>query len=352
MNTEKFKSIFKRMTKSKNIYEATLLIENGDGSFSFNENYGDKDIDSPIIIASITKILTASCILILKEKGCLSLTDKVVDYFAPNILKGLHILKDKEYTDEITIIHLLTQSSGLPDESEESFQKSFIKEILLGDLEYSFEDLISKTKELKPHFPPQLGRKAYYSNTNFDILGKIIEKVTNLPLNQAFSKYIFEPLRLNNTYLPISTESFIPSIYYKNNKLYRPKTVISSAASGGVVSTTRELMVLLKAFFQGTLFDRSCLNDFPIYKRIQFSFGPIRYGFGHMQIPLGGLITMFQGKGELIGHSGSTGSFAFFHPETDLYFVGDLNQMAKPAYTVRLVIQLALVNKNLDKMKK
>ena len=69
---------------------------------------------------------------------------------------------------------------------------------------------------------------------------------------------------------------------------------------------------------------------------------PIHYGAGYMKIQLGGLVTLFMGKGELLGHSGSTGSFAFYYPASDLFFVGDVNQMAKPAIPVRLVMRLAL----------
>lgn len=344
MKTDKSSSIFKKMTNSKSIHEATLLIENGDGNFCFSQNYGDKNIDSPIIIASITKMITTACILILKEKNKLLLTDRAIDYFESDILKELHILKGKDYTNEITIMHLLTQSSGLPNVYLEA-KSNIRKKMISQDIDYSFEEFITICKTVKPHFSPQSSSKAYYADINFDILGKIIEKVTNLSLDQVFRNYIFEPLGLTNTYLPISNENFIPCIYNKSNKLYRPNSLISSPASGGVISTTKELMVFLKAFFQGKLFDIDCFNEFPIYKKLQVTFAPIRYGLGHMQIPLGGISTMFQGKGQLIGHSGSTGSYAFYNPETDLYFVGDLNQMAKPTYPVRLAIQLALVNK-------
>ena len=55
-----------------------------------------------------------------------------------------------------------------------------------------------------------------------------------------------------------------------------------------------------------------------------------------------GLLKRCMGKGELLGHSGSTGAFAFYHPASDLFFVGDVNQMAKPALPVRLVMRLAM----------
>ena len=69
---------------------------------------------------------------------------------------------------------------------------------------------------------------------------------------------------------------------------------------------------------------------------------PIHYGAGYMKISLDGFVTLFMGKGELLGHSGSTGSFAFYYPASDLLFVGDVNQMAKPELPVRLVMQLAM----------
>lgn len=63
-----------------------------------------------------------------------------------------------------------------------------------------------------------------------------------------------------------------------------------------------------------------------------------------MCIPLGGLGNLFMGKGELVGHGGSTGSFAFYYPEKDVFFVGDVNQMAKPI-GIRLAMQLAMALK-------
>ncbi|MDI6720712.1 MAG: hypothetical protein QMD46_14025, partial [Methanomicrobiales archaeon] len=56
-----------------------------------------------------------------------------------------------------------------------------------------------------------------------------------------------------------------------------------------------------------------------------------------------GLATLFLGRGELIGHSGSTGSFAFYYPLKELFFVGDLNQMGNAALPVRLSLRLAML---------
>lgn len=336
----KFEKIFKRVTASPQIHEAVLLIENTDASFTFSSEYGGKSVDSPLLMASITKLFAAACILILREQGKLSFNDKLTEYFDNSILDGLHIYKGKEYSGEITIYDLIFQTSGLPDVYEET-SNNLRNRLINEDAYIGFEQLIADSKELKTHFAPQIRKRAYYADVNFDILGEIIEKITGLPLEQVYKDFIFEPLGLTHTYLPISESDFAPNIYYKDKSIHRPKFIMCSRASGGCISTAHELMLFLKAFFGGRLFDKAVLNT-PGYRKMQMTMSPMRYGCGHMQILLDGVTTLFQGKGELVGHSGSTGSFAFYYPLKDLFFVGDVNQMANPAIPVRLAMQLAM----------
>lgn len=233
-----------------------------------------------------------------------------------------------------------TQTSGLPDIYE---NKNSLKNKIIGqDFLYLFDEWINDTKLLSPTFQPCFGNKAYYADINFTILGEIIEKVTDMPLHQAFETYIFGPLELKHTFVPTMESAEIPYAYYNNQKLYRPKFLMSCGGNGSVVSTTKELMIFIKAFFKGTLFDFNTIYKNDYYRKLQLSMTPIRYGLGYMQIPLGGVSTLFQGSGHLIGHSGSTGSFAFYHPSSDLFFVGDLNQISKPSAPVRLSIQLGM----------
>ncbi len=340
MRKEKFDNIFNRTVESKNIHEAILLIENSQGDFHYSNTFGDKTIDSPILMASITKLYTTACIFILEEQKKLSLEDKISSYFEPDILKDLHVYKDNDFSNELTIIHLLTQTSGLPDiyENKNGLKDKMIEE----DIFYSFDEWINNTKLSSPAFAPYFGNKAYYADINFNILGEIIEKVTDMPLHKAFEKYIFSTLELKHTSVPTIESTEIPYAYYNNQKLYRPKFLMSCGGSGSVVSTTKELMIFIKAFFKGTLFDAKRIYEDDVYRKLQLSMTPIRYGLGYMQIPLGGISTMFQGSGYLIGHSGSTGSFAFYHPSSELFFVGDLNQISKPSAPVRLSMQLSM----------
>ncbi|OZU87023.1 hypothetical protein CIL03_18970 [Virgibacillus indicus] len=338
---QKIKKVFEKFTKNKQIHESVLLIENSGGDFSYHLEYGGKKTDTPILTASITKLFTSTCILILREQEKLSLDDKIAKYFEEDTLSSLHIYKGREYSMDLTLSNLLFHTSGLTDAIEEGSNKAK-KRAIYKDRQMSFDETITKTKQLKPHFEPDMGKRAHYANVNFDILGKVIEIVTNSTLEDVYKQFIFDPLGLKNTYLPIDEDDFVPNVYYKDTSFYIPKTIRSIRASGGCISTARELMIFIKAFFGGRLFNKTIFHELGVNNKLQAAMSPIHYGAGYMKIPLGGLVTLFMGKGELLGHSGSTGSFAFYYPASDLFFVGDVNQMANPALPVRLVMRLAM----------
>lgn len=333
--------IFGKVTKKKEIHESVLLVENIAGDFSCNLGYGGKDVDTPLIMASITKMYTATCIFILQEQEKLSLNDEITTYLEEDTVRNLHIYKGRDYSNKLTLLNLLCHTSGLRDAIEEGSHESK-KRGIYDDRQIRFQEALVKTKEIKPHFAPDMGKRAHYANINFDILGKIIETVTDLKLEEVYRQFICAPLGLKNTYLPIDEDDFIPNIYYKDTSLYRPKLLRSIRASGGCVSTARELMIFIKAFFGGKLFSHSVFHERKINHRLQASMGPIHYGAGYMKIPLGGLPTLFMGNGELAGHSGSTGSFAFYYPEKGMFFIGDINQMKNPAAPIRLVMRIAM----------
>jgi len=328
--------IFDNATRSKNVHEAVLFAENSKGDFSVNCGHGGRDINSPLFMASISKLFVTSCILILQEKKMLSLDDYLVDYFNKDDLNGLHIYKGNEYSYDLKISDLLFQTSGLPDWFEEGGTK---KQIIQEDFEVTFEEALEKTKTLKPHFSPHTRKKAFYSEMNFELLSKIIENLTEDSLATTYQDFIFTPLGLTKTYLPTNANDSIPNIYYKNESLHRPK-LLTSTSNG--ITTAGDLMLFLKGFWGGSLFSQSIFEKLSIYNKLQMSMGPIYYGGGYMQIPMKSIYTLFMGKGELIGHSGSTGSFAFYFPEKDLYFVGDFNQMANPGLPIRLLMKLAM----------
>lgn len=342
MGTDRIGRVFDSFSRLEVIHEAVLQIENTSGDFRYIREYAGKGPDAPFLAASITKMFTATCVLALERLGTLSLNYKVVEYFDDAELAGLLVIGGEDHTDKLTVSDLLFQVSGLPDAYEEGALK---QRLLREDFHISFDGLLGEVRKLKAHSLPGASTKAHYADINYDILGRIVEKATGRGLSEAYGRYIFGPLGLKDTYLPEGANDTVPGVYYKDKLLHRPEFVKSSRASGGCVSTANDLMAFLKAFFTGELFGKDMLSDVSCFRSLQPSFNPIRYGGGLMQIPLSGIYTLFLGKGELIGHCGSTGSFAFYYPLKDLYFIGDLNQMADASLAVKLVMRLAMAVK-------
>jgi CubicO group peptidase (beta-lactamase class C family) len=341
MNRPTFQKIFDSATASSRIHEACLLVENSKGDFSESFGYGGRHADSPMIAASVTKLFTTACVLQLCEQGRLSFDDTISRYFDRDLLSGLHVFKGHEYSFDLTVSDLLFQTSGLPDSFEDRKNDGILKKVILeGDTYITFEQYLDEIKSLIPRFAPNTGKKAYYANMNFDLLGEILEKITEMPLNEIYRQFIFTPLGTTKTYLPVGKKDFVPHVFYKSQRLERPKLLASCRASGGCVSTAKELITFSKAFWEGSLFDKKIFERLCIYRKVQMNKGPICYGGGYMQIPLNTPLTLFMGKGELLGHSGSTGSFAFYYPEKDLHFTGDMSQLASPASPIRLVMRL------------
>jgi len=340
MQIEKLQSIFKRAVSTKNIHEAVLLVENASGSFSYTGEHGGKKKDSPLLLASITKLFTTACILIMQEQGKLSLQDDLLKYFNDDEVKGLHSYKGQDYTSKLKLSSLLFQTSGLPDIFEEG-KNPLKKQVIEADMSVHFNEIVALTKTTPAHFVPDSKQQAHYADINFDLLGEIIERVMEMPLHQAYEQLLFLPLGLTNTYLPIADADIVPLIYYKNVAIHRPKYLKCCRASGGAISTAEELMIFIKAFFQGRLFKQEIFKQLEHYKKLQMSMFPLAYGGGYMRITLKSPLTLFMGKGELIGHSGSTGSFAYYYPEKDIFLVGDVNQLTNPSLPVKLMMQIA-----------
>ena len=114
--TEKEKSLQAVLDKSidgKKIFGTSFAIKkNGENWLGAS---GNMTIDQPYFIASTTKLFTTAIILQLRSEGKLNLDDKINKYLDVKVISGLHLYKGKDYSNELTIKHLLSHTSGLPD---------------------------------------------------------------------------------------------------------------------------------------------------------------------------------------------------------------------------------------------
>lgn len=332
-----------RVAKSKHVKGAVIRVESGDGNINWAGVAGNMgETNTQFFIASTTKLFVSALILKLHYEGKIHIDKPIIRLFEQGELAGIHVYKGTDYSGEITMRHLLAHTSGLPDyfSQKDANGKTLEKELLAGnDNEWRFADVMKQVSSMKPKFEPGKPGKAFYSDTNYQILGKILEKIYGQELQEVLRQEIFEPLELENTYLYNYNENNSPQpFYYKNTPLELPRAMSSFGPDGGIVSNADDLMVFLKAYFNGYFFPKEKLAELSDYNRIFF---PLHNGVGFMRMKTPWYFSPFAKVPEMLGHSGLSGAFAFYIPEKDIYMVGTVNQVAKPGTSFRWLIRMA-----------
>jgi len=335
----KLQKLLDKTVDRKKVFGVAVAVQSE--AESWTGAAGNLSNQSQFFIASTTKLYTTAIILKLKETGQIRLEDKISTHLGKALLAGLHLYHGVDYADSITIKHLLSQTSGLPDYFEEKKENgtSLNEDLTAGkDHPWTFEDALAISKKMTPHFVPGQKGKAHYSDTNYQLLGRIIEIVTGKSYNQALIDYIFEPLQLQHTYLYQDFQDTKPALmYYKTNPLSIPQAMASFGPDGGIVSTADELMLFLKAFFTGKLFPVEYLAEMQHWNKIFF---PLQYGVGLMRFKLPRIFSPFKPFPALIGHSGLSGAFAYYCPERNLFLTGTVNQISHPDISYKLLIKI------------
>jgi CubicO group peptidase (beta-lactamase class C family) len=342
MTTEKeksFQTILNKTVDGKKVFGTSFAIKKD--ALVWNGASGNLSIDQPYFIASTTKLFTTAIILKLRAEDKLNLDDKISNYIDKSFLSGLNIYNGKDYSEKLTIRHLLSHTSGLPDyfQGKGTNGKSLESEIIEGnDQFWTFEQSIDRTKKMLPLFAPGTKGKANYSDANFQLLGKIIETITNKSYSENCKKFIIEPLGLKKTYLyQDSTDKTPKTLYYKSNELNIPKAMTSFGADGGIVSTSTDMLVFIEAFFMGRLFPLTYIPELQVWNKIFF---PMRSGIGIHLFKLPWLFNPTGAVPYFIGHSGLSGALAYYSPKENIFVVGTVNQVAHPDISYRTMIKL------------
>lgn len=301
---------------------------------------GDLQADTPFFIASTTKLYITAAILRLVDGAALKLDAPAISFFPNGELQKIAIIHDKDFSDQITIRHLLSNTSGLPDYFEDKGPEGTIllESITSGhDQSWSFQDVLKLSKKIGSHFPPGTKNKVHYSDTNFQILGQIIAITTKKPIDLALEQLIFKPLRLTKTYVYTDPNDQKPAnLRFQKKNLLIPKAMASFKADGGIVTTNDELMIFLKSFFEGGLFSKNHLSQLYHWNDIFF---PLEYGVGLMRFKVPWIFSPLKSIPEMIGHSGLSGAFAYYCPVRGVFMTGTVNQIDNPSTSYRLLIK-------------
>ena len=300
---------------------------------------------TPYFIASTTKLFTVAMVLQLRAEGKLALSDPVVKHLGDETMAGLHSLGGYDHSREVTIEQLLSQTSGIPDyfEGKRADGTTLFGDILKADRAWDTEYALASARDMTPRFAPGTPGKAAYSDTNYQLLGALIEVVGEQSYRDALHTRIFAPLGLTETYLYDHSAHHrlgeIAAMKYGKEPLSIPQAMASFGADGSIVSTATEQVAFLQAFMNGRLFPAADLAELTAtWRKI---FYPLEYGTGIMRFALPRYMSPFQAAPEFIGHSGASGAVLFHVPAQDLYIAAYVGQVKQRSLVYQLMSHLA-----------
>ena len=309
--------------KDKSIHHATLLAYQGDRQYLV-ENKGDLTIDMPIAVASISKLYTDTIVFQLLDQGKLTYSTQLTEVLPKDLTDRL------PHAELVTVRHLIDQTSGFSnyETDRQTNGKILMDSILEEDRRVEWDEALGILSTL-PSKSSLGGKRAYYADVNAILLGKIAEAVTGKSPESLLDDAVCQPLNLQQTHWATGNESLAPT-YKRQDIVTCQQYLASQFYQGGIVTSNRELMRFIRAFFGGELFSPTHISN-PTFRSIQFH--PLRYGSGMMQLTLSPILSVFfAGVREIRGHSGITGSFAFYCPEKDIFVTGTINQFSKHPY--------------------
>ncbi len=310
---------------AKGHFNGSILIAHRDniiyqGSFGY-ANFETKDtITSSTLfpIASLTKQFTATAIMILQEKGKLSIDDKIGKYMEvpPTVY-------------DIPIKNLMNMTSGLFDYWENDVKND--KDSILK-FHYESESL---------YFPTNT--KFQYCNTNYFFLGLLIESVSGMAYNDFLTQNIFKPAGMQNTFL-YDGNIYKRVIGYDEN--LNVKDYLVTTADGGMFSTLEDLHLWDKALSENKILTKESKNI--MFNPMQLDNGEFNnYGFGwelgEKQTSL--FSHLFGSEKKIVSHAGGLAGFAAYNQYdtvNDLYFIILSNQLRPELFGLKDDVHKAL----------
>jgi D-alanyl-D-alanine carboxypeptidase len=347
------------------IEQAIVAVEAGGEAFRWVGAYEKSDSsgkalseETPFFLASIDKLYNATIAMKLSEAGRLDLDEPITTYLPPEVVRGLHRFDGIDYSESLTVRHLLTHTSGLADWLEDAPRQgtSLVNQVVeQGDREFTMEELAAWVRDrLRPHFPPQdfstSRQKARYSDTNFMLVIQIIEAVTQQPLHQVHREMLFEPLCMRQTYFPGSSWPLDPTpepiTLRVNGQPIRIPLFIRSIR--GIYGSIADSMKFMRQLVDGTVFQNhgTLLEmqknwrgfDFPRDRAaLRSPSWPVEYGIGIMRFQLPRIFTSMRLLPAVIGHTGSTGCWLLYCPEWDTLVSGSVDEVTAGALPYRTV---------------
>ncbi len=281
---------------------------------------------TPFLSASIGKLFVATATIALAERGELSLDDPITRWIDADALSGLPIEGGDASFERVTIAHLLGHRSGLPDYFAGATRDGApsVFELLVShpDRTWSRQDLLDHARD---HYAPAgaPGAQFLYSDLNYDLVGMVLEGATGDPYTLVVRREVLEPLGLTSTWY-YNVEPAPPGLasiahaWVQGTQLVGKPSTTADQAGGGLATTARDLEVFIRAIASSELVKR---ERFERFTEDAISTG-IDYGLGLWRIRPGAVFFLLDGMPELIGVSGSLGTFTYYAAAHDTASTG------------------------------
>jgi D-alanyl-D-alanine carboxypeptidase len=363
---ERLDALLDGLVAKRHVRHALLAVETADRSFGWSGARGIADpdgrpleVDDLVPIASVTKLFTSTLVHRLIEDGLIDLDASITTYLGD--IQGIHSLDDIDRTDQITVRHLLSHTSGLPDYYLDAPKEglSLHEQILRdGDRAFDLDEVVEVIRGLRPHFPPQElaagGRcKVRYADTNFQLLGGIVAAVTATSFDDALREQLLGPARLVRTFArrDVPTDDDVAAVWAGADHLDIPEVLASLGPDGGLISTAGDALAFGRALYAGELFDRE--ETLAVMQRPWRTFGfprdraavmapnwPVQSGVGMLRFQTPRLLARGRRIPAVVGQTGATGSWLWYCPELEVLTFGTVGQVTAAGAPYRLLPRL------------
>lgn len=292
----KLDSLFSRLATNDQAMGSLSLMKNGE--VIYQKAIGYAEVETNLLatpktryrIGSISKTFTSVLVMQAVETGDISLDTKLAAYFP-----------DLPNAAEITIEHLLRHRSGLANLTNDPDFLSYMEKPITR------AELLAKFRAGGTDFPP--GERFAYSNTNYMLLGFIMEDLNGQVYEDILQEHIIDPLGLDATYYGgVIDPGQMEARSYEAASPWRAATETNMSIPGGagaIVSIPKDLNEFFRAIFEGRLLADSTTN--------QMTTLTDGYGLGLFALPFGARTAY--------GHNGKIDGFqttAAYFPEEDL----------------------------------
>lgn len=279
--------------------------------------------------ASVGKLFVATAVYALAKDGVIDVDAPFVRYVDVDAagVAGLPVAGGDAALAQITVRQLLAHRSGLPDyfsdASSDGAPRLFDVLASEPDRAWARADLFAYARD---HYAPvgKPGERFHYADTNFDLLGLVLEGATQTPSYAAVVRErVLDPLGLTHTWthaVEAAPAGVVVADVFVNGQNLRGAAALSAdQAGGGMITTTHDLCVFVRGLARGMPVSFADFGD--AFAEDAMHAG-IDVGAPLWRVRPGGIFFALGGMPTLIGHSGATGVWAYYAKDIDAVFVG------------------------------